>query len=67
LNTAKVQLAGGEVFDSLSVLAVDERRDLAIVKVRYTVPLGAVINASTFAGDPEIFKLTHLAQWFVFA
>jgi hypothetical protein len=33
LNTAKVQLAGGEVFTSLSVLALDERRDLAIVKV----------------------------------
>jgi hypothetical protein len=33
LNTAKVQLASGDVFDSLSVLAVDERRDLAIIKV----------------------------------
>jgi hypothetical protein len=33
LNTAEIQLPNGEVFDSLSVLAVDERRDLAIVKV----------------------------------
>jgi serine protease Do len=33
MKTASVQLANGEVFDSLSVLATDERRDLAIVKV----------------------------------
>jgi hypothetical protein len=33
LNTATVQLANAEVFDSISVLAIDERRDLAIVKV----------------------------------
>ena len=33
LNTARVQLADGRIFDSLSVLAVDELRDLAIVKV----------------------------------
>src|ERR1035438_1963842 len=33
LRTAKVHLADGRVFDSLSVLAVDELRDLAIIKV----------------------------------
>jgi hypothetical protein len=33
LTTATVRLADGQVFDSVSVLAVDERRDLAIIKV----------------------------------
>ena len=33
MKTASVQLANGEVFDSLSILATDERRDLAVVKV----------------------------------
>ena len=50
LNTAKVQLADGKVFDSLSVLAVDERRDLAIIKISglnlTVLPLG---NADTLA------------------
>ena len=33
MKTASVQLANGEIFDSVSVLAVDERRDLAIIKI----------------------------------
>jgi hypothetical protein len=33
MKTANVQLANGEVFDSISVLAADERRDLAIVQI----------------------------------
>ena len=33
MKTATVQLANGEIFHSISVLAVDERRDLAIVQV----------------------------------
>jgi S1-C subfamily serine protease len=33
MKTASVQTAAGEAFDSLSVLATDERRDLAIVKI----------------------------------
>src|SRR3954466_10252755 len=33
LKTASVQLASGEIFDSVSVLATDERRDLAIVQI----------------------------------
>lgn len=33
MKTASVQLANGEVFDSVSVLAIDERRDLAIVQI----------------------------------
>jgi hypothetical protein len=33
MKAATVQLANGETFDSVSVLATDERRDLAVVKV----------------------------------
>ena len=33
LSTAKVLVPNGDVFDSLMVLATDERRDLAVVKV----------------------------------
>src|SRR2546421_526031 len=33
MKKASVQTASGEIFDSVSVLATDERRDLAIVKV----------------------------------
>jgi hypothetical protein len=33
LMTATVQLANGEIFDSISILATDERRDLAIIHV----------------------------------
>jgi hypothetical protein len=33
MKAASIQLANGEIFDSVSVLATDERRDLAILKV----------------------------------
>jgi hypothetical protein len=33
MKTASVRLANGDVFDSVSVLAVDERRDLAVVQI----------------------------------
>jgi hypothetical protein len=33
MTTASVQLANGDIFDLVSVLAVDERRDLAIIRV----------------------------------
>ena len=33
LKTAGVQLASGEIFDAVSVLAFDERKDLAIIKI----------------------------------
>jgi hypothetical protein len=33
MKTTKVQLANGEVFDSISVLATDERRDLAVIRI----------------------------------
>jgi hypothetical protein len=33
MKTASIHLANGKTFDSVSVLAIDERRDLAIVKI----------------------------------
>jgi hypothetical protein len=33
MKAATVQLANGETFDSVSVLATDERRDLAVIKI----------------------------------
>jgi hypothetical protein len=33
LKNAGVQLAGGEIFDTVSVLAFDDRKDLAIIKI----------------------------------
>lgn len=33
LKTAGVQLASGEIFDAVSVLAFDDRKDLAIIKI----------------------------------
>src|ERR1700687_2623253 len=33
VKTASVQLANGEIFDSISVLATDERRDLAVIHI----------------------------------
>src|ERR1035437_5823615 len=33
MKTASVQLANAEVFDSVSVLAIDERRDLAVIRI----------------------------------
>lgn len=56
LRTAKVHLADGKVFDSIFVLATDERRDLAIIKVAGfnldSVELG---NSDTLTvGEPVI-------------
>jgi S1-C subfamily serine protease len=46
MKTASVQLANREIFDSVSVLAVDERRDLAIVKVAgFDLPVLALGNS----------------------
>jgi S1-C subfamily serine protease len=48
MKTASVQLANGEVFDSLSVLAVDERRDLAIVQIAgFNLPVLELGNSDT--------------------
>jgi hypothetical protein len=55
-TAAIVQLANGEVFDSLSVLATDERRDLAIVKVAgFDLPVLELGNSDRLAvGEPTV-------------
>ena len=48
MKTAKVQLADGTVFDSLSVLALDERRDLAVIKIAgFNLTMLALGNSDT--------------------
>lgn len=40
MKTATVQMANGEIFDSVSVLAIDERRDLAVLQIAgFNLPL----------------------------
>src|ERR1039457_3252535 len=48
MKTASVQLANREIFDSVSVLAIDERRDLALVKVAgFDLPTLGLGNSDT--------------------
>ena len=56
MKTASVQWADGEVFDSLSVLATDDRRDLAIVKIAgFDVPVLDLGNSDSLpAGEPLV-------------
>ena len=56
MTTASVQLANGETFDSVSVLAVDERRDLAIVTVAgFDLPVLALGNSDAVTvGEPLV-------------
>jgi len=56
MKTASVQTATGEVFDSLSVLATDERHDLAIVQVAgFNLPDLPLGNSDLLAvGDPVV-------------
>jgi hypothetical protein len=56
MKTASVQLANGKMFDSLSVLAIDERRDLTIVKVAgVDLPVLDLGNSDTLTvGEPLV-------------
>jgi S1-C subfamily serine protease len=56
MKTATVQLANGEVYDSLSVLATDERRDLAIVWVAgFNLPVLDLGNSDALTvGEPIV-------------
>jgi hypothetical protein len=56
MKTASVQLAVGEIFDSVSVLATDERRDLAIVKIAgFDLPLLELGNSDILSvGEPLV-------------
>jgi len=55
LNTANIQLPTGEVFDSLSVLATDERRDLAIVKIAgFNLPVLELGNSDALTVGDQV-------------
>jgi S1-C subfamily serine protease len=56
VNTASVQLANGEIFDSVSVLATDERRDLAVVHIAGfgLAPLDLGNSNSLTVGEPVV-------------
>lgn len=56
LKSATVQLANGEIFDSISILATDERRDLAIVHVAgFDLPALELGNSNAVkVGEPVV-------------
>jgi S1-C subfamily serine protease len=56
MKSASVQTATGEIFDSISVLATDERRDLAIVKIAgFGLPILDLGNSDALAvGEPVV-------------
>lgn len=56
LKTATVQLASGEFFDSMSILAMDERRDLAVIHVAGfdLTALGLGNSNSLTVGEPVV-------------
>lgn len=56
IKTATVQLANGEIFDSVSVLATDERRDLAIIHIAaYDTTAVDLGNSNSVAvGEPVV-------------
>ncbi|MGD0669242.1 MAG: trypsin-like peptidase domain-containing protein [Bryobacteraceae bacterium] len=56
MRTASVQLASGEVFDAVSVLAIDERRDLAVVQIGgFNLPALELGNSDALmVGEPVV-------------
>jgi serine protease Do len=56
LRGASVRLANGEIFDSISIVATDARRDLAIVHVAgFDLPALDLANSnSVMAGEPVV-------------
>ncbi len=56
LKTASVQLANGEIFDSISVLATDQRRDLAVLQVAgFNLPVLTLGNSEALTvGEPLV-------------
>jgi S1-C subfamily serine protease len=56
MKTASIQLANGDVFDSLSVLATDERRDIAIVQIAgFDLPVLELGNSDVLTvGEPLV-------------
>jgi serine protease Do len=56
MKTASVQLANGDVFDSVSVLATDDRRDLAVVRIAgFNLPVLELANSDVITiGEPLV-------------
>jgi len=56
MKTASVQLSSGEIFDSLSVLGTDERRDLAVVRIAgFNLPTLELGNSDALTvGEPLV-------------
>jgi V8-like Glu-specific endopeptidase len=56
MKTANVQLANGEIFDTALVLATDERRDLAVLKIAgFDLPVLELGNSDTLTvGEPVV-------------
>lgn len=56
LRTAGVQLASGEIFDAISVLAFDDRKDLAIIKIAgFDLPTVELGNSNEVrSGEPVV-------------
>src|ERR1035437_5623044 len=56
MRTATVQLANRETFDSVSVLALDERRDLAVVQIAgFNLPVLELGNSDALTvGEPLV-------------
>jgi hypothetical protein len=56
MKTASVQLANREIFDSVSVLAIDERRDLAVVQIAgFDLPVLELGNSDALiVGEPLV-------------
>jgi hypothetical protein len=56
MKTASVRLANGDIFDSVSVLAIDERRDLAVVQIAgFNLPVLELGNSDALrVGEPTV-------------
>jgi S1-C subfamily serine protease len=56
LKAVSVQLANGEIFDSLSVVAADERRDLAVIQIAgFDLPVLDLGNSDALTfGEPLV-------------
>ena len=56
MKTASVQLANREIFDSVSMLAIDERRDLAVVQIAgFNLPVLELGNSDALiVGEPLV-------------
>jgi hypothetical protein len=58
LKTAGVQLASGEIFDTVTILAFDERKDIAIIKISgFDLPIVELGNSSEVTGGEPVVAI----------